>query len=180
MRMAKISITTKVGDDGSTRLFTGEAVSKASARPDAYGDLDELVSMLGLAKTMVERAELPELIESLQRELFRAGAELASEGAPFSAPIGTDEVAAIEARCAEVEAVIEMPSGFILPGGTQAGATLDLARTIARRVERKVVAMQDAELLDNADLLIWLNRLSDLLWLFARWEEGGAMVEKND
>ena len=179
MRMTKMSITTRIGDEGTTRLFTGETVSKASLRPDAYGVLDELVSILGLAKSLVQEARLPALLEELQQSLFRAGAELASEGTPFSAPIGPEDVSQLDALCAEAEEIIEMPTGFILPGGTQAGATLDIARTIARRLERNVVFLQEQGVLANADLLIWLNRLSDLLWLFARWEEGDAMKLKS-
>ena len=179
LRMKNRSITTKIGDKGTTRLFTGQEVSKCSARPDAYGDLDELVSMLGLAKTLVKQEELPKLLENVQQILFQAGAELASDGTPYTDPVGHERVAEIDALAADLEARIEMPQGFILPGGTQAGATLDVARTIARRLERKVVRMTEDGLLDNPHLIVWLNRLSDSLWLCARFEEGDATKAKD-
>jgi len=177
--MDKPSIVTKGGDEGRTRLFTGQEVSKASVRPEAYGDLDELVSMLGWAKTLVAKPEIVEIIEDLQKRLFRAGAELASDGELYTDPIGSDDVVDMDALASGLESRIQMPEGFILPGGTQAGAILDVSRTIARRLERKVVLLTDQQMLSNPEMLVWINRLSDVLWLCARLEEGSATTLKD-
>ncbi len=174
-----MSITTKVGDRGTTRLLSGERVPKDSPRPMACGDVDELVSALGLARFHARKSKAK--IVALQRALFLAGAELAvSSDAAKRLPqrITAAELAKFEVEREALERRIKMPKGFILPGGTLAAAHLDHARAVARRLERRVVGLARRRMISNPSLLIWLNRLSDYLWLLARWEEGRAVLPK--
>ena len=177
----KMSITTKTGDHGTTRLFSGEEVSKDSSRPNAYGDLDELVSILGVARCHCPAADTQQAILNLQRELFVAGSEMAT--APgglerLGQRIDAARLADLELLMAELEEAIEIPNGFIVPGGTPAGAFLDLARSVSRRLERRVVGMCDDGELDNDSLIVWLNRLSDYLYLLARSAEDKPTLVK--
>jgi cob(I)alamin adenosyltransferase len=174
------SITTRVGDKGSTFLFSGERVSKDSPRTEAYGDLDELVSVLGLARVHARRTRRQAM--ELQRELFVVGAELATSPRHLrllKQRVDEHMVQELERRRSRLERAITMPAGFIIPGGTPGGAHLDHARTIARRIERKVVGLHRKRLVRNPHLLVWLNRLSDYLWLLARREEGRRTMEKD-
>ncbi len=177
----KSSITTKVGDKGTTFLFSGEEVPKDSPRTEAYGDIDELVSVLGIARGVSARPEIRDAILALQRELFVAGSELATAIEHvhlLKQRIDERMLAAFEAQRDEWEQRISMPSGFIIPGGTPAAAHLDHARAIARRAERKIVRLQREGLIDNRTLLVWINRVSDFLWILARYEEGTAATLK--
>lgn len=171
-----MSITTCFGDGGETRLFSGETVSKASARPEAYGDLDELVSQLGVARSLLPEDDgTAREILRLQDELFVAGAELATTAdalARLRRRVDAALVADLDARRLRVEQSLPPATGFILPGGTPAAAHLDLARALARRLERRVVALHDRGEIANPHLLVWVNRLSDHLWLLARRVEG--------
>ena len=121
----KMSITTKTGDRGTTRLFSGEEVSKDSSRPNAYGDLDELVSILGVARCHCPDADTQQAILNLQRDLFVAGSEMAT--APgglerLGQRIDAARLADLERLMTELEEAIEIPNGFIVPGGTPVGA----------------------------------------------------------
>jgi cob(I)alamin adenosyltransferase len=174
------SITTKVGDRGTTFLFSGEEVPKDSLRTMAYGDLDELVSVLGVARCHVSREDVRQEILVLQRDLFTVGAELATaldHAGLLKQRITEEELQSFEARRDALERRIKMPDGFIIPGGSGSpgSAHLDHARTIARRVERRTVSLARANLIDNPHLLVWLNRVSDYLWLLARLEEGESL-----
>jgi cob(I)alamin adenosyltransferase len=174
-----MSITTGQGDTGDTRLFSGERVRKSAARPEAYGALDELVSHLGVARSLCgpDHAHLAAELRRLQDELFVAGAELASTAqavARLPRRVDAALAAALESRRAALERALPPATGFILPGGTPLGAQLDVARAVARRVERRVVALHDDGEVANPHLLVWLNRLSDHLWLLARAAEGAA------
>ena len=176
-----MSITTKVGDKGSTFLFSGEKVPKDSPRTDAYGDIDELVSVLGVARSQSNRSDIVQTLFWLQVELFVVATELATETASLMLVrerMDEKRVAELDRRRDELEARITMPTGFIIPGGTPVAAVIDHARTIARRCERKAVGLARNGLIDNPHLIIWLNRLSDFLWLLARYEEGDATVLK--
>jgi cob(I)alamin adenosyltransferase len=160
-------VYTKSGDAGETSLVGGERVSKADLRVAAYGEVDELNSVLGLARSLRGGEELDALLGRIQNELFTLGADLAS-------PAGTPVPRIAEARIAEMEQAIDHYLGeleplaeFILPGGSQLGATLHLARTVARRAERAVVALSQREEV-NPPALCYLNRLSDLLFVLAR------------
>ena len=173
-RRMKLSITTKTGDRGTTRLFSGEDVPKNSPRMDALGAVDELVSLLGVARCHAARPATRAALLEIQRELFTLASEFATT--PAALPrlprrVDAGFVAAMERRGRELEASVEYPAGFILPGASLAGAHLDHARAVARRCEREAVRLRDAGLLENPQALIWLNRLSDVLWLLARSEE---------
>lgn len=177
---ASRSITTRKGDRGTTYLLSGEEVQKDSARTMAYGDLDELVSVLGIARCHVENEEIRREILELQRDLFSAGAELATS--PEKVPhlkqrIEEADLAKFDAQREKWEQRVKMPDGFIIPGGVDSlgAAHLDHARTVARRVERRVVRLVRENLVENDVLLRWFNRFSDYLWLIARIEEGESL-----
>lgn len=181
--MSKPSITTKVGDKGTTFLFSGEEVFKDSPRTETYGDVDELVSVLGVARCQVTQEEVRAILLDVQRDLFVVGAELATaidHVHQLKQRMDEASVRAFEQKRDLLESRITMPDGFILPGGSGlvGAAHIDHARTIARRLERKVVSLSRSGLLVNNHLLIWLNRLSDFLWLLARLEEGRSLTLK--
>jgi cob(I)alamin adenosyltransferase len=181
-----MKIYTRKGDSGTTGLlFGGDRVSKASLRTDAYGSTDEAVSALGLARASVgaitdrTEARLHELILRLQRELFVAGAELATHVerrgrlTPGSSVVTEDMVTALEAEIDRLEADHPMPAEFVLPGETMTGAALDLARTAVRRAERRAVALAESGELPDSQVVPYLNRLADLLFVMARAADGG-------
>ncbi len=181
MANLKHSIVTRTGDAGRTRLFSGEEVEKDHPRTCAYGDLDELVSLLGIASAEVRSDSVRAQLRALQRQLFTIGTELATSAAQqqrLAERISHPQVAELDRACAELEGRIDMPNGFILPGGTAAAARIDHARTVARRLERRVVGLVREGEVCNDQLIIWLNRLSDLLWLLARDEEGELVLLK--
>lgn len=176
------SITTGQGDQGTTRLFSGEEVPKDHARTEAYGDADELCSILGVARASSTRADIREAIVEIQRDLFVVNTELATGRAGvtrLAQRVDTDFLAAMERQRSEWEKRINMPPGFVIPGGTPAAGFLDLARTVARRCERRVVGLLRSGELDNEHLLVWMNRLSDYLWILARAEEGDQRLVKD-
>ena len=179
-------IYTKKGDDGSTGLlFGGERVSKADLRTEAYGTVDEAVSALGLARAAIgsitdrTEARLAELSLRLQRELFVVGAELAThverrDRLTDGESRVTDEmVEALEVEIDDLEALMEQPKEFVLPGESMTGAALDLARTTVRRAERRCVALAGDGGLPDSRVLPYLNRLADLLFVMARAADGG-------
>lgn len=172
-------VYTRTGDDGSTALLYGGRVAKSSAGPAAYGAVDEAVSALGLARAEVDRgSELDELLVRLQRELFVVGAELATAPAnrrKLSAGVSlvtADMVGALEPVIDEVTSRFDPPQEFVLPGENRVAAALDLARTIVRRAERESVAAAAEGWLDGSQVVAYLNRLADLVYTLARWQEG--------
>ena len=174
--MAKIY--TGKGDDGTTSLWYGGRVPKDDGRTDAYGSLDEANSALGVARSLcADDAELAADILRVQDELFVAGAELAT--APEAAERLRDGVSRITAEMAsELEPLIDkymervdLPPKFVLPGGTTLSAQLDVARTVIRRAERRVVTLSQAGELASPDLLRFLNRASDLVFAMARYAD---------
>src|SRR5262245_2280667 len=165
MRISRVY--TKSGDKGETSLVDGSRVSKADLRVAAYGDVDELNSLLGLARVAIEDRQLDEALGKIQNELFIVGADLAS---PMTVAVPRID----EERTSEMERLIDLLleeleplREFILPGGSELGATLHLARTVARRAERSIVELA-AESEINPRALEYLNRLSDLLFVMAR------------
>ena len=163
------------GDDGTTGLLGGGRVPKDDARIEAYGTVDETSSALGLAKALAHDARTCEVCEELQRGLYRLGAELATEPedeGKFARTTPAD-VERLAELAAELEAVAPMPAEFVLPGATPASGALDLARAVARRAERRALALSRSAPV-NADALRWLNRLSLLLFVLARYEEQTA------
>ena len=173
-------IYTRKGDTGTTGLlFGGARVSKADLRTDAYGTTDEAVSALGLARAALGESALSELIVRLQRELFVVGAELATH--VEKRPKLTDGVTrvtaemttALEHEIDALEANHPMPVEFVIPGETMAGAAIDLARTSVRRAERRAVALANEGGLPDSQVVPYLNRLADLLFVIARAADGG-------
>lgn len=163
-------------------MFSGEIVSKDSPRTDAYGDVDELGSILGIARAHTALPEVAEHILAVQRDLFVVCAELATSTdaiASLQHRIDQKHLAALDKRREQTEASVTMPSGFVVPGESVTAAHLDHARAVARRCERKVVGLQRDGQVNNPTLVIWLNRLSDFLWLLARLEEGDAVRLKD-
>ena len=180
-------IYTRTGDDGSTGLLFGGRVGKDSPGPDAYGAVDEAVSMLGLARAEAERgSELDELLVRLQRELFVVGAELATAPekrdklVPGVSRTTADMVAALEPVIDDITARYDPPTEFVLPGETRVAAALDVARTVVRRAERHAVAAIRAGWLDDSFVVPYLNRLADLVYTLARWQEGTFRPVRTD
>jgi cob(I)alamin adenosyltransferase len=181
-----VRIYTRKGDDGTTGLlFGGERISKADLRTDAYGTTDEAVSALGLARASIghatdrTEARLAELVIRLQRELFVVGAELAThvdrrDRLTDGLSLVTEQmVAALETEIDELEAMVEQPKEFVLPGESATGAAFDLARTTVRRAERRCVALAAQDGLPDSHVVRYLNRLADLLFVMARVADGG-------
>ena len=171
-----MSIATKRGDGGETGLAGGIRVSKSSLRVETYGTVDELNSALGLARSMCDNADLRERTKRIQRELFRIGSALATPPASSKpqVPVLLESVEELTGQVHEIEATEGLLSDWSLPGETAAGAAYDLARTVCRRAERCVVRLIESGEAVEPNILAYLNRLSDLLWLFARRVELGT------
>jgi cob(I)alamin adenosyltransferase len=174
-----VKIYTKTGDSGETSLFDNTRVSKADARVDAYGEVDELNACLGAARGACREPDLSAALEQIQKELFAVGASLADPSARIAprvtkAAVTDAEVRRLEQLIDTLEAELPPLQRFILPGGAPAGAWLHVARTICRRAERRVIALGPGA----ADRLVvvYLNRLSDLLFVMARAANHRARV----
>lgn len=166
-----MKIYTKRGDSGDTSLFGGQRVSKSAKRIRAYGTVDELNSFVGLAASYELSDTGTAHLRKLQEQLFVLGADLATP--PPSETridrIGEEEVSFLEEAIDEMEKELKPLKNFILPGGSQAGATLHIARTICRRAERAVVACRQSDEISDFSVK-FLNRLSDFLFVLARFE----------
>ena len=173
-----VKIYTRKGDDGTTSLWYGGRVAKSDARPEAYGSVDEAASALGLCRAAAsDDAELYADILRIQTELFVAGAELAT------APEAADRLEAGVSKVAEemVDRLegdidrymdrVDLPPKFVIPGGTELSARLDVARSALRRAERRVAAMKEAGELADDTVLRYLNRASDTLYAMARYAD---------
>lgn len=171
-----VRIYTRKGDDGTTSLWYGGRRSKSDLRVEAYGAVDEAGSALGVARALCrpEDSELAKTILRLQNELFVAGAELAT--APDAADrledgvsrVTDEMVDALEPEIDRCMNQVELPPKFVIPGGTQLSAQLDLARAIVRRAERRVIALRDEKGLGSEAVLRYLNRAADLAYALAR------------
>jgi cob(I)alamin adenosyltransferase len=175
-----VRIYTKAGDDGTTGLLYGGRISKADHAAEAYGGVDEAVAALGLARALTgSPSEIGSVILELQRELFVVGADLATNPEQrHKLQAGTSLVTAamVEALERRIDQGVEqhpLPDEFIVPGANAVSAALDVARTTVRRAERRAVEMKDAGKTVSPDALMYLNRLSDLLFVLARAEAGG-------
>jgi cob(I)alamin adenosyltransferase len=182
-----MKVYTRKGDDGTTGLLFGGRVGKDSPGPDAYGAVDEAVSSLGVARAEVERgSELDEIVIRLQRELFVVGAELATAPdkrdklEPGVSCTTVEMVSALEPLIDDLTARYEPPTEFVLPGENRVAAALDVARTVVRRAERHAVAAARAGWLDDSQVVPYLNRLADLVYTLARWQEGTARPVRTD
>ena len=179
-------IYTKTGDDGTTGLLYGGRISKSDPVAEAYGSVDETVAALGLARALAGPGELHDLILRLQRELFVVAADLATNpGERHKLQMGVslatgDMVEALEGLIdAEVEAR-PLGNDFLVPGANPPSAALDVARTFARRAERRAVQLREGGAAVNPEALRYLNRLSDLLWTLARRAAGGPEATSRD
>jgi cob(I)alamin adenosyltransferase len=168
-------IYTKTGDSGETGLFDGTRVSKADPRVEAYGEVDELNAWLGLVRSNAPGADVDALLADIQRDLFALGAVLADPRHKIAArvekaAIAGQDVARLERAIDAFEIGVPPLRRFILPGGGQPGALLHLARTVCRRAERRMIAIGATPGADPADAnaIIYINRLSDLLFVLAR------------
>ena len=160
------------GDQGETTLLTGERVSKASLRPEAYGTLDEASSALGLAKASTKNETIRVMIESIQGDLVTLGAELACEERDKTDyHIKPDRVVCLEEWIARLQEEVTLPRHFVHPGANVVSAAVDLSRAIVRRAERKVVTVKESGLLEHSEILSYLNRLADFLFVLARYAE---------
>lgn len=165
-----MKIYTRTGDEGETSLFAGGRVDKDDARLHAYGTVDELNSMIGLARVHDIDAELDALLERVQMELFNVGADLATPlnaNAPWVVRVDEAMVTQIEQDIDTLEATLEPLKNFIVPGGHPTAAALHVCRTICRRAERWLVTLNKSSDI-NADVMHYLNRLSDWLFVMAR------------
>ena len=181
-------IYTRTGDAGQTRLVSGETVSKADARVGAYGGVDELNAVVGLARLHTAAdARLDPILARIQNDLFDLGADLATpERGQTALRIVPDQVTRLENEIDDLNASLSALTSFVLPGGSPASATLHLARTVCRRAERAAVAFAPAHPPGaHQEALRYLNRLSDLLFVAARfandqgagdvlWKPGGT------
>lgn len=162
-------IYTRTGDKGKTGLVGGTRTSKDSARVVAYGNVDEANSVLGMVLSVSKDHEINSELEQLQRDLFTVGSDLASlgSGTNWGPRISADRVTALESIIDKFQEELSPLDAFILPSGGQTGALLHFARTVVRRAERNVVALARTEDI-NENLIPYLNRLSDLLFVLAR------------
>ena len=173
-----MSIATKKGDDGTTGLMYNRRVPKTDARVEAYGSVDELNAALGLARATAQQDFIRENLLRIQKDLVIVMGELATQ--PEDLPryvkggfsIVTPELTKkIDELVVEIESQNISFKGWATPGANLNSAALDVARTTCRRAERRVCALQEANQLHNSEIIIYLNRLSDALWLLARWVE---------
>jgi len=169
-----MKIYTKTGDNGETGLFGGERVSKNSKRLNAYGTIDELNSFIGLAVTEINSVEIKDILTDLQNKLFVVGSDLATPETeknkklkiirtPQTYITGTEKI------IDKFEDELDELKYFILPGGSKGAALLHVCRTICRRAEREVVALKSTEQIGE-NIVIFLNRLSDLFFVLSRFE----------
>jgi cob(I)alamin adenosyltransferase len=168
-----MSIATKRGDGGQTSLVGGLRVSKANPRVECYGTIDELISQMGFARSICQDAEIRARVKVLQRELYKVGSAIATppESKKAAPEITAEMVDALDAEVHRIEAEPGVLADWSLPGELPDAAAMDVARTICRRAERLATALMEAGALDNPHILAYLNRLSDLLWLFGRLME---------
>jgi cob(I)alamin adenosyltransferase len=185
-----MKIYTRRGDDGTTGLLFGGRVPKDSEMPSAYGAVDEAQAALGVARaSATPGGELDRRLVDLEGELWILMAELATDPAnrarltPAKNLVTPEMVAALEARIDDLSARFEPPTEFVVPGGTVAGAHLDVARTVVRRAERDVLRAFAALAgrgapVEGSEVVPYLNRLSDLLWTMARWQDGESLTAR--
>lgn len=177
-----MKIYTRTGDDGTTGLFYGGRVRKDAVLPEAYGSVDEAQAFLGLARAETADEELDRILVGLARDLYVCMAELATapenrhklvDGTSRASKAMVD---ALEPLIDDITARFEMPAEFVIPGESRTGALLDVARTVVRRAERAALAAVEP----SSFALMYLNRLSDLLWALARWQDGRVRIAKDE
>jgi cob(I)alamin adenosyltransferase len=180
----KKRIYTRTGDDGTTSLFGGERVGKGNPRIDAYGTVDETNSVVGLARAHLDgepgAERLDPVLGAIQEELFILGADLATpvDAKPMVPRIEDEHVEQVEERIDDFDADLAPLKKFVLPGGSPVGASLHSARTVCRRAERLAV-QAGASTPINDEAVVYLNRLSDLLFVLARWANKQAGMRED-
>ena len=177
-------IYTKFGDLGETSLLYGGRVSKNNLHTEAYGITDEAVSAMGLARALSEDDRVKDVLRDLQRELFTIAAELATDPDKYElfqqhfTPVTEAMVEDLENTIDSLEEEFQMPTVFVLPGGTPASSALDMSRTSIRTAERRVVALSEIGGLTNPLIINYLNRLGDLLFVLARYHDRELPIER--
>ena len=181
---ADAKVYTKYGDTGQTSLLYGGRVSKNSPHTEAYGMTDEAVSAMGLARALSEDPEVKTILKELQREMFTVGAELATAPDQYETyqkhfnPLTAEMVTRLEELIDRMLAEAPLPRVFILPGASGSSAAMDMARCMTRTAERRVVALDEVGGLTNPEILRYLNRVGDLLFVLARYQDRHLPLEK--
>ena len=166
-----LKIYTKTGDKGETSLFGGKRVGKDTLRIEAYGTVDELNSLLGVCRSLNTAKEVDAILEQIQNDLFTLGADLATpqdSKAKAVKRISTSDTSRLEQHIDKIDPTLEPLKHFVLPGGSRTASMLHFARTVCRRAERLVVQLAREETIGE-EPVIYLNRLSDLLFVLVRW-----------
>ncbi len=177
----KLNLIDKRGDRGTTSLFSGERVSKSSLRTSALGDLDELQSILGLARYFAKKPRIKKEILELQQDLFIAGSEIATSDAQkdlLAQRVDKVWLGRFERKVQALHDVTQIPKNFVIPGDILPCAYLHLARAVARRCERNVVKLAEEKIIENENLLAWMNRLSIYIFLMAQFEGTKQRIKK--
>ncbi|MCK5706644.1 MAG: cob(I)yrinic acid a,c-diamide adenosyltransferase [Candidatus Aureabacteria bacterium] len=168
-----MKITTKKGDNGTTSQLKGKPISKDDIKIEAIGTVDELCSFIGMAKSIVNKKTTKNILTNVQKDLFVIGSEIVSNPSyNLKKRIDTDNIKILEAKISYFEKNNKKNNMcFVISGKNLASSTVDVARTVARKLERRIVTLKKKKKLKNKNILIYLNRLSDLLFLIARSEE---------
>ena len=177
-----MKVYTRDGDDGTTGLFYGGRVAKDSLAPEAYGTVDEAQAFLGLARVQAEAgSELDEILVGVERDLYVLMAELATavenhhKLEPGVTRVTPEMVTALETTIDDLSTRFDPPTEFVIPGENPVSAALEVARTVVRRAERRSVPLN----LSDSSAVAYLNRLSDMLWTMARWQEGESLTARS-
>jgi cob(I)alamin adenosyltransferase len=171
-------VYTKYGDEGETGLLYGGRVSKSDPRTEAYGIVDEAVSVIGLGRAHSEDERVCEVALKLQRELFTVGAELATDVSKFDTftkhftPVTAAMIEDLEKTIDDLDDSVQLPPAFIIPGASPASAAFDVARSTLRTAERRVVGLREkGQMRETSEVLRYLNRAADLLFMLARYQD---------
>ena len=170
----KRSITTKKGDTGFTGLLDHSRIPKYDLRPEVYGTLDEACAFIGLARAETGWSDVKSLLLDIQKDIYLINAELSCPTpslALLKNRVGKEHLSALEEKTSRIEERLELPRKFVIYGQSKLSALLDIARSVVRRAERRLVELNAREPLENAFLLAYVNRLSDTLYILARDEE---------
>ena len=179
-----VKIYTKNGDSGNTNLFLGGSLSKSDLRVETYGTVDEAVSCLGFAKTQINTTKIKDIIENIQHSLFKVGAELSTQGSKASKindlinTINEDSIKELEDYIDQATNEVNLGTEFIMPGISPGSASLDVARTVVRRLERLIVKLNEKFPIKNHNIIIYINRMSDLLFALGRLEDKNKDTKK--
>jgi cob(I)alamin adenosyltransferase len=176
-----LSIATRRGDSGQTGLPGGIRTSKADPRVECYGTIDELISQIGFARSICGDAEVTAALKAIQRELFKVGSAIGTtpESRKPAPEISAAMLAVLDEHVSRIESIPGVLGDWSLPGELPDASAIDVARTVCRRAERLAVALSESGALSNPQALMYLNRLSDVLWLFGRLLEARANVDSS-